>query len=81
MSELIEREATITNSATGRMKVALGVVLLAAKKAMGTAITKPNTIRHAGPDGVLRHDLECPADKGQDQDARYENFQLRSRLC
>jgi hypothetical protein len=44
MSELMEREATITNKATGRMKAALGVVLLAAKKAMGTAITKPNKV-------------------------------------
>ena len=39
ISELIDREATISNSASGRTTRALGVVLRAAKKATGTAMT------------------------------------------
>ena len=44
INELMEREATMRNRATGRMKMALGVVLLAAKKATGTAINNPNKV-------------------------------------
>ena len=40
MSELIEREDTMTRSATGLTKTWLGVVLRAAQNATGTAITK-----------------------------------------
>ena len=39
ISELMDREDTITNSATGRTNAALGVVLWAAQKATGTAST------------------------------------------
>jgi hypothetical protein len=54
---LIERVATMMNSATGRMKVALGVVLRAARKATGTAITSASSVpsvamlsvSHSGP--------------------------------
>jgi hypothetical protein len=44
INELIDLEATITNSATGLTTATLGVVLLAAKKAIGTAITKPKRV-------------------------------------
>jgi len=44
MSELIERDDTIINNAIGRTNLALGVVLRAAKKATGTAITMANNV-------------------------------------
>ncbi len=44
ISELIEREATITNSAAGLANAMLGVVLRAARKATGTAIAVPSNV-------------------------------------
>lgn len=44
MIELIEREATMTSSATGRTRVADGVVLRAARKASGTARTTASSV-------------------------------------
>ncbi len=44
MSELMERDETMMNSATGRTKTWLGVVLLAAQKAMGTAMTMARAV-------------------------------------
>ncbi len=43
-SELIEREETMTNSATGRTSSTLGVVLRAAQKATGTAMTRAMSV-------------------------------------
>ena len=44
ISELIERLATMTKSASGRMSVALGLVLRAARKATGTAKMIPSRV-------------------------------------
>src|SRR5579862_9453532 len=44
ISELIERDDTMTNSATGRTSAALGVVLRAAQYATGTATTMPMAV-------------------------------------
>src|SRR5262245_29910150 len=44
MSELIERDETMMNSATGRIKAMLGVVLRAAQYATGTARTIAMTV-------------------------------------
>ncbi|MNC97546.1 hypothetical protein D3C83_152410 [compost metagenome] len=45
MSELIERDETMTKSATGRTNARLGVVLRAARNATGT----PNAIASSVP--------------------------------
>ena len=44
ISELIERDETMIRSANGRSKVALGVVLRAARNAMGVAKTIPSAV-------------------------------------
>src|SRR5215471_2643530 len=44
ISELIERDATMTNRATGRTSAALGVVLRAAHQAIGTATTTASAV-------------------------------------
>ena len=42
--ELMEREDTMINNATGRTNLALGVVLRAARNATGTAMTMENIV-------------------------------------
>jgi len=62
ISELIERDATIKNSAIGRSSSALGVVLRAAANAIGTASITPSavpsvamfSVSHSGRHSTLR---------------------------